>query len=152
MKILQTPKLVVLLFTNNHQSRLIYLDRPHSENVPPTWFGESVGSYEGDSLVIDTIGLAAKKMSLIDVFGTPHTGALHVIERLHVVRPGGVETLRDDIRIEDPGAFTTPFNAVQYYRTMRATGVAGIFEEKVCAENNRSEGLAPIPTASKPDF
>jgi hypothetical protein len=35
---------------------------------------------------------------------------------------------------------------------MRATGVAGIFEEKVCAENNRSEGLAPIPTASKPDF
>jgi hypothetical protein len=152
IKIQQTPNLVVLLFTNNHQSRFVYLGQPHSKNVPPTWFGESVGRYEGDTLVIDTIGLAAKKMSFLDVFGTPHTDALHVTERLHVGDLDGVKTLRDDIHIEDPGAFTMPFNAVQYYKQLRATGLAGVFEEKVCAENNRSEGLAPIPTASKPDF
>jgi len=150
VQVLQTPKLVVLLFTNNHQVRFVHLDQPHSKNVPLTWFGESVGRYEGDSLVIDTIGLAAKKMSLLDVFGTPHTDALHVIERLRVIDGG--KTFRDEISIEDPGAFTMPFKAVQTYTKMQATGLRGLFEEKVCAENNRSIGLAPIPTAIKPDF
>src|SRR5438067_97041 len=90
VQILQTPKLVAMLFTNNHQWRFVHLDQPHSKNVPLTWFGESVGHYEGDSLVIDTVGLAAKKMSLLDVFGTPHTDALHVIERLHIMDRDGV--------------------------------------------------------------
>jgi hypothetical protein len=149
-KILQTPKLVVMVFTNNHQVRFVHLDQPHSKNVPLTWFGESVGHYEGDSLVVDTVGLAAKRMSLLDVFGTPHTDALHVTERFRLVDGG--KTLRDEIHIEDPGAFTTPFNAVQIYTKAQATGVAGIFEEKVCAENNRSVGLVAMPTAVKPDF
>lgn len=140
----------MLLFTNNHQVRFIHLDQPHSENVPLTWFGESVGRYEDDNLVVDTIGLAAKKMSLLDVFGTPHTDALHVIERFHVTNNG--KALRDDIHIEDPGALTMPFNEIQNYTKIHATGLQGSFEEKVCAENNRSLGLAPIPTAVKPDF
>ena len=82
-----------MVFTNNHQVRFVRLDQPHSQNVSPTWFGESVGHYEGDSLVVDTIGLAAKRMSLLDVFGTPHTDALHVVERFGIV--DGAKTLRD---------------------------------------------------------
>jgi hypothetical protein len=139
-----------MVFTNNHQVRFVHLDQPHSRHVSPTWFGESVGHYEGDSLVVDTIGLAAKRMSLLDVFGSPHTDALHVVERFHMVDGG--KTLRDEILIEDPGAFTMPFNAVQIYSRVQATGVAGIFEEKVCAENNRSVGLVAMPKAVKPDF
>jgi hypothetical protein len=150
LQVLQTPKLVVLLFSNDQQVRFIHMDQPHSAHVPLSWFGESIGHYDGDTLVIDTIGLAAKKMSVLDVFGTPHTEALHVIERFHVINDG--EVLRVDLRIEDPGAFTMPFNAVQNYTKVRRTGLAGMFEEKVCAENNRSLGLVPAPRASKPDF
>jgi hypothetical protein len=145
LKVLQTPKLVVLLFHNDAQVRYVHLDQPHSKSVPLTWFGESVGHYEGDTLVVDTIGLAPKKMSVLDVFGTPHTDALHVVERFHIVDGG--KTLRDDLRFEDPGAFAMPFNAVQYYAK-----TPNPFEEKVCAENNISWGLSPQPIAAKPDF
>ena len=89
-------------------------------------------------------------MSFLDVFGTPHTDALHVTERIHIVDGG--KTLRDDIHIEVFRAFTMPFNAVQNYARLQAGGLLGMFEEKVCAENNRSEGLAAMPVAVKPDF
>jgi hypothetical protein len=150
MKVQQTHNLVVMLFSNDHQVRFIHMNEPHSKNVQPTWFGESVGHYEGASLVVDTIGIAAKKMSVLDVFGTPHTDALHVIERFYVSNDG--KALRVDIGIEDAGAFTMPFNAVQTYTKVQVKGLAGTFEEKVCAENNRSIGLAPIPVAPKADF
>ncbi len=72
LDLIQTPTMVVLLYNNNDQIRYVYLNQPHSKSVTPSWFGESVGHYEGDTLVIDTIGLAGKNgQSVMDTFGTP---------------------------------------------------------------------------------
>jgi hypothetical protein len=144
---LQRRKEVWMIWMQNHQIRRVYLDVPHSASVTPSWYGESVGRYEGDALVVDTIGISEK--SFVDNYQTPHTDRLHVIERFHLVDGG--KTLEVDVHVEDPGAFTTPWNAIQRYR--RTTG--GPLSEVVCAENNDDHfhhGLEPMPQADKPDF
>jgi len=134
IELLQTPTQVTLLYTNDHQVRTIYMNQPHSKNLKPSWYGESVGHYEGDTLVVDTVGLHTHPMSLFDVFGTPHTEKLHVVERFHVVDGG--KTLRVDIDVEDPGTFTKPFSM-----NARFGKVNYGFEEYVCAENNPLIGI-----------
>ena len=67
----QTPKEVWMIYQGNQEVRRIYLDVPHSHNTKPSWYGESVGHYEGDTLVIDTIG--QKKETFLDFYRTPHT-------------------------------------------------------------------------------
>ena len=57
------------------------LNGPHPEQVKPTWHGDSTGRYEGDTLVIDTVGLNAGPAAGLDQFGTPFSAALHVVER-----------------------------------------------------------------------
>ena len=144
---LQTPKQVSMIWTQNHQVRSVYLDVPHSANVAPSWYGESVGHYEGDALVVDTIGISDK--SYVDNYQTPHTDQLHVVERFHLVDDG--KTLEVNVRVEDPGAFTMPWNAIQRYRRTSS----GPLSEAVCAENNDDHfrhGLEPMPEADKPDF
>jgi hypothetical protein len=144
---LQTSKEVTMIWTQDHQVRRVYLDVPHSANPKPTWYGESVGHYEGDTLVVDTIGLNDK--TYVDNYFTPHTEKLHVVERFHLVDGGN--TLQVDVHVEDPGAFTTPWNAIQRYRQM----MNGPMPETVCAENNGDtfhQGLYPMPTADRPDF
>lgn len=155
---LQAPKEVTLIWAEDHQVRHIYLDRKHSAHVTPSWFGYSIGRYEGDTLVVDTIGLNTR--TFVDNFRTPHTGELHVVERFRMIDGG--KTLEAKVRVEDPGAFTTPWNAIQRYRRISAGGdkadpriPQGPLEEMVCAENNGdtfNEGLDPIPTAATPDF
>src|SRR5712672_834472 len=76
---LQTPKQVSIIRDADSQVRRVYLDVPHSPNPKPTWYGESVGHYDGDTLVIDTIGLSSK--TFVDAYRTPHTEKLHVVER-----------------------------------------------------------------------
>ena len=134
MEVLQTPKLVTILYSNDHQVRFIYVGQPHSPRVAPSWYGESVGHYEGDTLVVDTIGIAARAMSLVDVFGTPHTEALHVVERFHLTNGG--KSLRADIRVEDPGTFTRPWDEGTTF-----TKADYEFDEYVCAENNPLIGI-----------
>jgi hypothetical protein len=144
---LQTPKTVTMIWTQDHQVRHVYLNAPHSAKPKPTWFGESVGHYEGDTLVVDTIGLSAK--TFIDNYQTPHTEQLHVIERFHMIEGG--KTLEVNLHIEDPGAFTTPWNAIQRYRRNEA----GPMPETVCAENNEDhfdQDIGPMPVADKPGF
>jgi hypothetical protein len=144
---LQTPKQVSMVWMQNHQVRRVYLDVPHSANVTPSWYGESVGHYEGDALVVDTIGISDK--SYVDNYQTPHTDQLHVVERFHLIDDG--KTLEVNVHVEDPGAFTMPWNAIQRYR--RTNG--GPLSEVVCAENNDDHfqhGLEPMPEADKPDF
>ena len=75
---LQRPKQVTMIFAGNAEVRRVYLDVPHSANPKPSWYGESVGHYEGDTLVIDTIGLSSK--TYVDNYRTPHTEKLHVVE------------------------------------------------------------------------
>jgi hypothetical protein len=155
---LQTPKEVLLIWAEDHQVRHIYMNVPHSAYVTPSWFGESVGHYENDALVVDTIGLNTR--TFVDNFRTPHTDKLHVVERFHMIDGG--KALEAQIHVEDIGAFTTPWEAIQRYHRIHASGdmvdprvSKGPLEEVVCAENNGdvfNEGLDPIPTALRPDF
>ena len=144
---IQTPKMVLMINQENLDIRRIYLNVPHSAHVTPSWFGESVGHYEGDTLVVDTIGMNNK--TYVDNFWTPHTDKLHVVERFRMIDGG--KTLEAHIQVEDTGAFTTPWNAIQRWR--RAT--QGPIFERSCAENptnHFSHDMDPIPQADKPDF
>ncbi len=144
---IQTPHEVVMIWMQDHQVRHVYLDVPHSAAPEPSWFGESVGRYEGDTLVVDTIGLSTR--TFVDNYQTPHTAELHVVERFRMIDAG--KTLEVNVRVEDPGAFTTPWNALQRYRMVDQ----GPMIEMACAENNEDyfhHGLDPMPQADRPDF
>jgi len=152
MEILQTPKEVWMLWKRDAQVRRIYLDVPHSKNPGYSWYGESVGHYEnGDTLVVDTIGLDDK--GPLDHFRTPHTKQLHVIERFKLNKDGkGFDVL---VHIEDPGAFTTPWNALVKFERGNVVRTDH-WEEDICAEAGDGlipvPGLVPIPRATKRDF
>ena len=166
MFIVQTPSEVLFLYQSDHQVRHVYMNRPHAKTVAPSWYGESIGHYEGDTLVDDTVGIDER--APVDGFGTPHTKQLHVVERFHLIENGAV--LEANVRVEDPGAFTTPWNAVQLYRQYEAavrqvpidrlaqlaSGEEGPLIERTCAENPSSffagEEVLPIPQAAQPDF
>jgi hypothetical protein len=165
MYFVQGPKEVVMITTSFNDVRHIYLADKHSDNVKPSWYGESIGHYEGDTLVIDTIGFNDR--TFVDGFETPHTTQLHVVERFHM-NDGG-ETLEVNVHVEDPGAFTMPWDAIQRYRrfeavasrknvanlTQLATPEEGPLTEAVCADNpNSFMGMEhkPLPRAAVPDF
>ncbi len=150
MYFLQTPKEVWMIWERDHFVRRIYLTDKHSEKVKPSWFGESIGHYEGgDTLVVDTIGLAGGKYHYIDSFRTPHTDKLHVVERFAISRDG--RTLTAIVTVEDPDTFNGPLTLRQTWRKNEAEMV-----EMVCAENETehfaNQNLDPIPQADKPDF
>jgi hypothetical protein len=166
MYFVQGPQEVVMILTSFNDVRRIHLTDKHSENVKPSWYGESIGRYEGDTLVVDTIGIDER--TWVDGFGTPHTKQLHVIERFRLIEGGTV--LEANIHVEDPGAFTTPWNAIQRFRQYEAavrqvpierlaqlaSQPEGPLTEHICAENPNSffpgvEAL-PIPQAAVPDF
>ena len=130
------------------QIRHIYLNVPHSANPKPSWYGESVGHYEDDgTLVVDTIGQNDK--TFVDNYLTPHTGKIHVVERWKLSADG--KTLRVNISVEDPDAYTTAWSAVQTYQKRPQEKML----EAVCAENPTDFLQAsdyPIPRANKPDF
>ena len=140
---LQTPKEVWIIFTSDQQVRRIYMDVPHSANPKPSWYGESVGHYEGDTLVIDTIGQNDK--TVVDVYRTPHTEKLHVVERWRMVDGG--KAMEVVFTVDDPGAFYQPWSGMRRYRRVQQEP-----DEIVCAENNRAFFDYHIPEAEKPDF
>jgi len=143
--VVQGPKEVLLIAQMDNQVRHVYLNTPHSKRVKPSWYGESVGHYEGDTLVVDTIGM--NDQTWIDNYRTPHSERLRVTERFHIVEGG--KTLQVDVHVEDPGAFTTPWNTVQRYDRVQQ----GTLAEFPCAENNFSLGdLDAMPQADRPDF
>jgi hypothetical protein len=138
---------ILLINEGGPEVRHVFLNVPHSAHPRISPYGESVGHYEGgDTLVIDTIGLSDD--TYIDNYRTPHTTELHVVERFRLTDEG--KTLQVTIRVDDPGAFTTPWSARQTYHRTRA----GAMEEAVCAENNIAfdASVSEIPTADKPDF
>jgi hypothetical protein len=148
---IQTPTEVLMSWGQDFQLRRVYLNVNHSAHPTPSWYGESVGHYEnGDTLVVDTIGFNDR--TYVDNYRTPHTTQLHVIERFRIVENGNGLDVR--VLVEDPGAFTMPWNAVQRYKIdHRASEVP--LHEMVCAENNDdhfNQGLVPIPQADRPDF
>ena len=76
MQIIQQKDEVALLYLSDHQVRHVRLNVPHSDRLTPSWLGESVGHYEGDTLVVDTIGQKVGPLSMVDRFGTPFSAAL----------------------------------------------------------------------------
>ena len=166
MYFIQTPKMVVMILSSKQEIRHIYLTDKHSPNVKTSWYGESIGRYEGDTLVVDTTGIDER--TWVDAFGTPHTKQLHVVERFRLIEEG--KGLEADIRVEDPGAFTTPWNAIQRFRQYEAavrkmpieriaqlaSQPEGPMQEQICADNPRSffagQGALAVPQAVAPDF
>jgi hypothetical protein len=166
MFFVQGPKEVVMILTSFNDVRHIHLTDKHSANVKTSWYGESIGHYEGDTLVVDTIGLDDR--TWVDGFGTPHTKQLHVIERYHLIEDGKV--LEANIHVEDPGAFTIPWDAIQRFRQYEAavaqvpierlaqlaSAPEGPLVEMNCADNPNSyfsgTTALPIPQAVVPDF
>ena len=144
---LQSPEWLSIVYQNGSQQRLVHLNAQHSAHPVPSWFGESVGHYEGNTLVIDTIGIAVHDVSAIDRFGTPHTDAMHVVERYRV--SDDRRTMRVDFTVDDTGTFNTPWHASVIYG--RGTATPG---EYVCAENTNDyfNERIPIPTSEKTDF
>jgi hypothetical protein len=144
----QTSDKVVVINQGGPEIRRVYLNVSHSKDVKPSWYGESVGHYEnGDTLVIDTIGISPK--SYVDNYRTPHTDQLHVVERWKLSPDG--QTVDVSIFVEDPGAFTMPWSAVQRWRRAEE----GPLQPVVCNENNGdffNQGLVPLPEAAHPDF
>jgi len=145
---IQTPKIVYMIWQRDHMVRHVFMTDAHSENLKPSWFGESIGHYEGgDTLVVDTIGLSTKD-SYIDNFHTVHSEKLHVVERFRLEADG--QHLTGIATVEDPDAYNAPITMLQ--RWFKAKGR---MIETVCAENNNdyfSQGLFPVPVADKPDF
>ncbi len=144
---LQNQKEVLIVSEYDSQVRRIHLNVPHSKIVKPSWYGESVGHYAGGTLIVDTIGLNDK--TFVDNYRTPHTDALHVVERFTLKDNG--KTLEAEISVEDPGTFTMPWSAIQRWR-LRENRPA---TELICAENNFGYfhyDVKPIPMAAKPDF
>ncbi len=82
MQMLQQPDKVTILYNEDHEVRWVRLNEPHRTPLTPSWHGDSVAHYEGDTLVIDTVGVKTDRpFAMIDLFGTPYTKALHVVER-----------------------------------------------------------------------
>jgi hypothetical protein len=166
MFFVQAPQEVVMILTSFNDVRHIHLTDRHSANVKTSWYGESIGHYQGDTLVVDTIGLDDR--TWMDGFGTPHTKQLHVIERFHLIEDGKV--LEVNVHVEDPGAFTMPWDAIQRFRQYEAavrkvpierlvqlaSAPEGPLVEMNCADNPNSyfpgTSALPIPQAVVPDF
>jgi hypothetical protein len=140
---LQSPRQVWMIYSGDQQVRRIYLDVPHSANPKPSWYGESVGHYEGDTLVIDTIGQNDK--TVLDPYRTPHTERLHVVERWQMVEGG--QAMDVTFTVDDPDAFNEPWSGTRRYRRVQQPLL-----EDVCAENNQHLFDYHIPVADKPDF
>ena len=140
MEMLQLPGEIVMLFNENHEVRRVRMNASHPAEVKPSWHGDAVGHYEGDTLVIDTVGIRTDRpFAMIDLFGTPYTEKLHVVERYRLVdyevakdaMQRGVKEnrratgpydpnykdkyLQVHFTVEDEGTFTTPWTAVMIY-------------------------------------
>jgi hypothetical protein len=188
MQIIQQPEKITILYSETYEVRHVRMNQPHPAQVIPSWNGDSVGHYEGDTLVIDTVGVKNGPFPIpdlypmVDLFGTPHTAALHVVERYRLLDHEAAKAIEEhnqednfspamvdngiardpdykgkglqlELTIEDEGVFTMPWSASMIYWPP-----LGQWPEITCVENaNGYEARspakkAPMPTADKPDF
>jgi hypothetical protein len=134
------PGTIYIVHENGDAGRIrhIFMDgRKHPEDLIPSWFGHSIGRWEKDTLVIDTIGYNDKFW--MDSRGTPHTEQMHTIERWTRTRFG---TLTNDFTLDDPGALSRP---VQLKFTARVMPPGSELMEFICTENNQYGVAADIP-------
>jgi hypothetical protein len=180
LQIYQRPDHILMIYRQGHELRHVRMDEPHPAQVIPSWYGDSVGHYEGDTLVIDTVGIKAGPFAMVDMYGTPHSPALHVVERYRVV---DYDDAKDAIERNAKENFYVSATAatgvveinpnyrgklLQLRFTVEDDGVftapwtatityrpnIGPWSEVICAENIQwSPGMkAAVPQADKPDF
>jgi hypothetical protein len=174
MQMIQEPDRITILYNEGHEMRRVRLNQSHPAQVTPSWYGDSIGHYEGDTLVIDTVGVRTDRpYAMIDLFGTPYSKYLHVVERYRLrdydevkdaldrnkkenwLMAGDVfgehrgKFLQLHLTIEDEAVFTTPWTATLTY----VPGPDQI-QESVCSENLKFyPGIdANVPRAERPDF
>lgn len=175
IQLVQQPDKVTILYSGDHEVRRVRMNAQHPKKLTPSWYGDSIGHYEGDTLVIDTVGVRTDApYRMLDLFGTPFTDKLHIIERYRVRRYDevkdaidrnrkenwlfngdvwtnhGAKYLQAHLTIEDSGVFTVPWTSTMTYAPM-----ADPIAEGVCAENPNeyyNNGLSDIPKAKQPDF
>jgi hypothetical protein len=182
IQILQQPDKVTILYNHDHEFRQVRMNQPHPQKVTPSAHGDSVGHYEGGTLVIDTVGIKVGPYTMIDRFGTPYTEALHVVERYRLIDFEAAKEAQErgqkewpaipsyavdadykgkglqlEFTVEDEGVFTMPWTATITYRRAERRD----WNERICAENVEhyyaghqyySDKNAMVPTADKPDF
>ena len=144
---LQTRNMVMIFYQGGPEMRHVYLNAPHSARPALSWYGESIGRYEGDTLVVDTVGL--NERTFVDNYRTPHTSQLHVVERYRLTDGGNM--LEVAFQVEDPGTFTAPWSASQRFRRVHRAPMS----ELPCVESNAhyfNYDTFPVPIADKPDF
>jgi hypothetical protein len=181
MQLLQQKDEVTLLYVNDHKVRHVRMNVPHPEPVTRSWQGDSVGHYEGDTLVVDTVGIKTGPFSSVDRYGTPFSEKLHVVERYHLIDgEAAAAAVRKHARTFNANAAPVRFDAygaevdldtsqkgLQVEVTVDDPGSfttpwsglvtyqrESIWPEMVCAENLR-ESSGPerkVPVADKPDF
>jgi hypothetical protein len=136
VKFVHTPRLLVVLVEGSVPGvRQVFLDgRGHPPDVQPTWLGHSVGTWEGDTLVIDSVGFNDR--GWLDITGRPQTERLHVIERYRRRDLGHLEL---EITVDDPGAYTRPWKV----RRLLQLAPNEEIREYICNENNKTEHFVP---------
>jgi hypothetical protein len=178
VEIFQRQDHITFVYSQDDQVRRVRLNSTHPAKVQPTPMGDSIAHYEGDTLVVDTVGIRLAPHTVIDRFGTPQSEAMHVVERYRFIdveeakkinerheatagRLGGMggnwtfvpeekRALQIHVTVDDPGIFTQPWTSTITYRR---TDMA--WEERICAENNTDvlkQGFESVPTAERPDF
>jgi hypothetical protein len=156
---------LTIIYRVDHQVRTVRMNTSHPANVRPSYFGDSVGHYEGGTLVIDTVGIKPGPFAMIDWFGTPQTTALHVVERYRLIdydqaKEGVQRAYKDNVlpqnnnppvvdfnsrgkwlqllfTVDDPNVFTTPWSATVTFGPSVQSGGPGAttWPEDVCGEN-----------------
>jgi len=180
VQMLQQPDKITILYDQDHEFRQVRMNKQHPPQVTPSWYGDSIGYYEGDTLVIDTVGIKVDRpFAMMDMFGTPYSPALHVVERFRLIDYEAVKEAQDragkqlfrlpgpaegwssdpnyrgkglqlEFTVEDEGVFTMPWAAIVTYRL-----VLREWPEEVCAENLHATYFArdsAAPQADRPDF
>jgi hypothetical protein len=175
MEMLQQPDHVIMIYRHGNEVRQVRLNEPHPAQPTPSWHGDSVGHYEGDTLVIDTVAMKVGPFSMVDMYGTPQSPALHVVERYRLLdyeaakdaiernekenfrASGGGEfdpryrgkVLQLQFTVEDENVFTMPWTATITYRP-----VVSPMTELICAENPQwyPGKDSEVPRADMPDF
>jgi hypothetical protein len=127
IQFVQTPKQLVILYEAYHAFRVIPFDARHPDDIEPSFMGDSVAHWDGDTLVVDVIGFNTQ--TWISGVGSIHTEQLHVVERFRFVDP---QTVVLEATVEDPGALTKPWK--QYFTLRLAPGER--IREYECIENN----------------
>jgi hypothetical protein len=146
MKIVQTPTKIFLLYEADRIFRIVYINGKHPEHPFDTWYGDSIGKWDGDTLVVDTIDF--NERTWLDRSGHPHSDQLHLVERFTRV---DAAHLHLDISIEDPMAYTKPWGGEKTFKLEPANSRIA---DHMCDPGNKAQILkdffAPAAAAASP--